>query len=100
MATAPKASATNRPAPTSKRATNSAFWTPLTPSAALAAVIGSAPMPRTDVMKKLWEYIKSHKLQDPLDGRIIKADAKLAAVFGKPQVSMFEMTALISKHLS
>ncbi|MES2529823.1 MAG: SWIB/MDM2 domain-containing protein [Pseudomonadota bacterium] len=100
MATAPKASATSRSAPASKRAPNSAFWKPLTPSPVLAAVIGVTPLPRTDVMKKLWEYIKSHKLQDPADGRTIKADAKLTAVFGKPQVSMFEMTSLISKHLN
>lgn len=100
MATAPKASATPPKAAAPQRASGSAFWTPLKPSAALAAVIGSTSVPRTDVMKKLWEYIKAHKLQDPADGRRINADAKLAAVFGKPQASMFEMTSLISKHLS
>ncbi len=99
MATAPKASASFRSAPASKRTPDSAFWKPLVPSAALAAVVGEAPLPRTDVMKKLWEYIKSHELQDPADGRIIQADAKLAAVFGRPQVSMFEMTALLGRHL-
>ncbi len=100
MATASKASTSSQSAPTPKRAPNSAFWKPLTPSATLAAVIGAAPLPRTDVMKKLWEYIKSHKLQDPADGRTINADVKLAAVFGKSQASMFEMPTLISKHLN
>jgi DNA topoisomerase-3 len=69
------------------------------PSAALAAVIGDEPVVRTQVIKKLWDYIKAHGLQDARDKRNINADAKLLAVFGKPQVTMFEMTGLVSKHL-
>jgi chromatin remodeling complex protein RSC6 len=73
---------------------------PMTPSAALAAVVGSAPLPRTEVTKKIWEYIKKSKLQDAANRRMINADAKLKAVFGgKSQVSMFEMTKLVSGHL-
>jgi chromatin remodeling complex protein RSC6 len=72
----------------------------LTPSAALAAVVGAAPLPRTEVTKKVWDYIKKHDLQDPTNRRNINADDKLKAVFGgKAQVSMFEMTKLISDHL-
>ncbi|MFC2589392.1 SWIB/MDM2 domain-containing protein [Ottowia sp. oral taxon 894] len=73
---------------------------PLTPSPQLAAIIGSKPMPRTEVTKKVWEYIKAHKLQDAANKRNINADAKLKEIFKKPQVSMFEMTKLISGHLS
>jgi len=73
---------------------------PLTPSAALAEVIGSKPLPRTQVTKKLWDYIKKHKLQDSKNRRMINADPSLKEVFGgKRQVSMFEMTKLVSKHL-
>jgi upstream activation factor subunit UAF30 len=73
---------------------------PMTPSAALAEVIGAKPMPRTEVTKKLWAYIKSHKLQDAKNKRVIKADAALKGVFGgKSSVNMFEMTKLVSKHL-
>ena len=71
----------------------------LTPSAALAAIVGSAPLPRTDVTKKVWEYIKKNKLQDELQKRVINADAKLKEIFGKAQVSMFELAALIGKHV-
>jgi chromatin remodeling complex protein RSC6 len=82
------------------RKPNAAFMKPMTPSAVLAAVIGSSPMPRTDVTKKVWDYIKKHKLQDPVNKRNINADDKLKAVFnGKKTVSMFEMTKLISGHL-
>jgi chromatin remodeling complex protein RSC6 len=83
-----------------KRAPNAAFMKALTPSAALAAVIGSQPAPRTEVTKKVWEYIKKHNLQDAANKRVINADAKLKAVFSKDQVDMFEMTKLISAHLS
>ena len=83
----------------SKRKPNAAFMKPLTPSAALAAVVGSKPLPRTQVVKKLWVYIKKHKLQDAKNRRNINADANLKKVFGKNQVSMFEMTKLVSKHL-
>lgn len=87
-------------APAAKKA-NTAFMKPMTLSPVLAAVIGSEPMPRTEVTKKIWEYIKKHKLQDEANKRMINGDAKLMAVFGgKKQVSMFEMTKLISAHLS
>jgi upstream activation factor subunit UAF30 len=79
---------------------NSAFMAPLTPDAALAAVVGSTPLPRTEVTKKIWEYIRQHNLQDPNDKRTIKADAKLKAIFdGKDSVSMFELTKLVNSHL-
>src|SRR5882672_7264139 len=83
----------------SKRKPNAAFMKPLTPSAQLAEVVGSSPLPRTQVVKKLWAYIKKHDLQDSKNRRNINADAKLKAVFGKGTVSMFEMTKLVSKHL-
>lgn len=82
-----------------KRKPNAAFMKPLTPSAALAEVVGASPLPRTQVVKKLWMYIKKHKLQDAKNRRNINADTKLRAVFGKGTVSMFEMTKLVSKHL-
>lgn len=72
---------------------------PLTPSPTLAAVIGSGALPRTEVTKKIWEYIKKHDLQDPKNRRNINADAKLRPLFGKDQVSMFELTKLVSAHL-
>ena len=72
----------------------------MTPSATLAAVIGASPMPRTEVTKKIWDYIKKNKLQDAINRRLINADEKLRAVFGgKGKVSMFEMTKLVSNHL-
>jgi len=83
-----------------KRAPNAAFMKPLTPSPALAAIIGTTPLPRTEVTKKVWEYIKANKLQDSANKRNINADAKLKEIFKKPQVTMFEMTKLISQHLS
>jgi upstream activation factor subunit UAF30 len=82
-----------------KRKPNAAFMKPLTPSAQLAEVVGSSPLPRTQVVKKLWAYIKKHGLQDAKNRRNINADGKLKAVFGKGTVSMFEMTKLVSKHL-
>ncbi len=87
-------------APAAKRAPNAAFMKALTPSPALAAVVGAAPLPRTEVISKLWIYIKKHDLQDSANKRNINADAKLKLVFGKPQVSMFEMAKLIGPHLS
>lgn len=92
--------ATAKKAPAAKRAPNAAFMKPMTPSATLAAVIGSTPMPRTEVTKKVWEYIKKHNLQDAANKRNINADDKLKPIFKKDQVSMFEMTKLISEHLS
>ena len=83
-----------------KRKPNAAFMKPMTPSAMLAAVVGAMPMPRTDVTKRIWDYIKKNKLQDSINRRLINADEKLRAVFGgKKQVSMFEMTKLVSNHL-
>ena len=83
-----------------KRKPNPAFMKPLKPSTALAAVVGAAPSPRTQVVKKLWQYIKKHDLQDPKNRRNINADDKLKTVFGKKTVSMFEMTKIVNKHLS
>jgi upstream activation factor subunit UAF30 len=84
----------------SARKPSAAFMKPLTPSPALAEVIGSKGLPRTEVVKKLWVYIKANKLQDKTNKRMINADAKLKPVFGgKGQVSMFDMAKLISKHL-
>ena len=77
-----------------------AFNRALTPSAELAAVIGAAPQPRTEVVKLMWEYIKANNLQNPKNKRNILADAKLKAVFGKDEVTMFEMTGRVGKHLS
>ena len=80
---------------------NSAFMKPMNVSEELAAVIGNGPMPRSEVVKKLWVYIKKHNLQDPANKRNINADADLKKVFGgKATVNMFEMTKLVSKHLS
>lgn len=81
--------------------TNSAFMKPMTISPDLAAVVGAGPMPRSEVVKALWVYIKKHNLQDPTNKRNINADEALKKVFGgKGTVSMFEMTKLVSKHLS
>ena len=84
-----------------KRTPNAAFMRPVTPSATLAEVVGAKPMPRTEVTKKLWQYIKKNGLQDQANRRQINADAKLKAVFGgKSSVNMFAMTKLVSNHLS
>jgi upstream activation factor subunit UAF30 len=83
-----------------KRKPNAAFMKPMTPDATLGAVIGNSPMPRTEVTKKLWAYIKRNGLQDTKNKRMINADDKLQEVFGgKKQVSMFEMTKLVARHL-
>jgi upstream activation factor subunit UAF30 len=83
-----------------KRKPNAAFMKAMTPSSVLAAVVGAMPLPRTEVTKKIWDYIKKNKLQDSINRRLINADEKLKAVFGgKRQVSMFEMTKLVSNHL-
>jgi len=80
---------------------NSAFMKPMKPSEALAKIVGSEPLPRSEMTKKLWEYIKKNNLQDAANKRNINADENLLPVFdGKKQVSMFEMTKLVSKHLS
>jgi len=86
--------------PAAKRKPNAAFMKAMTPSSTLGAVIGTTPLPRTEVTKKIWEYIKKNKLQDAVNRRMINADDKLKAVFGgKGKVSMFEMTKLVSNHL-
>ncbi|MCK9516486.1 MAG: SWIB/MDM2 domain-containing protein [Ottowia sp.] len=92
--------ATAKNSPATKRKPNAAFMKPMTPSSELAAIVGDQPLPRTEVTKKLWEYIKANDLQDPANRRNINADAKLKPIFGKKQVTMFEMTKLVSGHLS
>ena len=83
------------------RKANAAFMAPVSPSDKLAPVVGTKPIPRTEVTKRLWAYIKKNKLQDQKNKRMIKADAALKAVFGgKATVNMFEMTKLVNKHLS
>ncbi len=82
-----------------KRKPSAAFMKPVQPDAALAAVVGSKPAPRTEITKKLWAYIKKHKLQDPKARRNIIPDAALKAVLGKAKVDMFEMTKIVNKHL-
>ncbi|MDZ7892496.1 MAG: SWIB/MDM2 domain-containing protein [Rhodoferax sp.] len=98
-APAKKAAAPVKKAPAKKRTVNAAFMKALTPSSALAAVVGSAALPRTEVVSKLWTYIKKHGLQDAANKRNINADAKLKEIFGKAQVTMFELAGLIGKHL-
>jgi chromatin remodeling complex protein RSC6 len=101
---APKKAAAKKAAPkkaAKKRTPNAAFMKALTPSAALAAVIGSKPVPRTEATKKIWDYIKKNKLQDPKERRNINGDANLQKVFGgKKTVSMFELAKLLNSHLS
>ncbi len=82
-----------------KRTPNAAFMKPMQPSSDLANVVGSSPMPRTEVTKKLWGYIKRKGLQDSKNRRMINADENLRPIFGRSQVSMFEMTRLVNKHL-
>jgi chromatin remodeling complex protein RSC6 len=84
-----------------KRTPSAAFMKPMQPDAALGAVVGNSPMPRTEITKKLWAYIKRHGLQDSRNRRAINADDKLRPVFnGRSQVSMFDMTKLVNRHLS
>lgn len=100
MAIAAKKSPAAKKAPVAKTpSAATGFNKPLTPSDELAAVIGSEPVPRTEVTKKIWEYIKANNLQDASNKRNINADAKLKPIFGKDQVTMFEMTKLLSPHL-
>ena len=98
-ATKAAAPAKKAAAPAKKRTPNAAFMKALTPSAALAAVVGNSPLPRTEIVSKLWVYIKKNDLQDKANKRLINADAKLKEVFGKAQVTMFELAALIGKHV-
>jgi len=83
-----------------KRKPNAAFMKPLTPTDALGAVIGANALPRTEAVKKIWIYIKKHNLQNPKNKRNILADDKLEVVFGKKEVTMFELVGILSKHLS
>ncbi|MBN2144146.1 MAG: SWIB/MDM2 domain-containing protein [Candidatus Aureabacteria bacterium] len=84
----------------SARKANPAFMKPLQPSSALSAIVGSKPIPRTEIVKKMWDYIKKNKLQDAKNKRMINADDKLKGIFdGKKQVSMFDMTKMVNKHL-
>jgi chromatin remodeling complex protein RSC6 len=100
-AKAPAKKAAAPKAPAAKRAPNPAFMKALTPSAALAKVIGAKALPRTEAVKQIWVYIKKHNLQDAANKRNINADANLLPVFGgKKQVSMFEMAKFLSAHLS
>jgi chromatin remodeling complex protein RSC6 len=92
--------ATKKAAPKKKRTPNAAFMKPMQPDEALSAVVGNGPLPRTEITKKLWQYIKRNGLQDAKQRRNINADEKLGRVFGgKKQVSMFEMTKLVNKHI-
>ena len=83
-----------------KRKPNAAFMRAMTPSPTLAAVVGTAPLPRTAVVKKIWEYIKKNNLQDKKNRRAINADEKLKPLFGKPQITMFELAKVVNKHLA
>jgi chromatin remodeling complex protein RSC6 len=82
------------------RKPNEAFMKALTPSATLAEIVGAKPLPRTQVVSKIWEYIKKHNLQNPKNKRNILADEKLAKLFGKKEVTMFELAGIVGKHLS
>lgn len=94
-----KAAKKAAPKKKSARKPNAAFMAPLTPSATLGEVIGSKPMPRTEVVKKIWEYIKKNNLQDKKNRRMINADGKLKPIFGKEQISMFELAKIVNKHV-
>jgi len=98
---APKKAAAKKAAPKKKsaRKPNAAFMAPLTPSATLAEVIGSKAIPRTEVVKKIWEYIKKNNLQDKKNRRNINADGKLKPLFGKDQISMFDLAKIVNKHV-
>ena len=94
-----KAAKKAAPKKKSARKPNAAFMAPLTPSATLGEVVGSKPMPRTEVVKKIWDYIKKNNLQDKKNRRMINADAKLKPIFGKDQISMFELAKIVNKHV-
>lgn len=97
---AAKKAAPKKVAKKAARKPNAAFMAPLTPSPALAEVVGSTPLPRTQVIKKIWDYIKKYKLQDSKNRRMINADAKLKVIFdGKGQISMFELAKVVNKHV-
>lgn len=96
---APKKAAKKSGAKKSARKPNAAFMAPLTPSSNLAEVIGSKPIPRTEVVKKIWDYIKKNNLQDKKNRRMINADAKLKPVFGKDQISMFDLARIVNNNV-
>ena len=97
---AAKKAAPKKAAKKSARKPNAAFMAPLTPSATLAEVVGSKPLPRTEIVKKIWDYIKKNNLQDKKNRRMINADGKLKPVFGnKDQISMFELAKVVNKHV-
>ncbi|SHG61630.1 SWIB/MDM2 domain-containing protein [Chryseolinea serpens] len=97
---APKKAAKKAPKKAAKRKPNAAFMVPLTPSAALAEVIGTKAIPRTEIIKKIWDYIKKNNLQDKKNRRMINGDVKLKAIFGgKDQISMFELAKVVNKHV-
>jgi len=82
-----------------KRKPNAAFMIPLTPSSTLGEVVGSKPLPRTEIIKKIWDYIKKNNLQDKKNRRMINADSKLKPLFGKDQISMFDLAKIVSKNV-
>ena len=96
---APKKAAKKAAPKKSARKPNAAFMAPLTPSNNLAEVIGSKPMPRTEIVKKVWDYIKKNNLQDKNNRRMINADGKLKPIFGKDQISMFELAKIVNKNV-
>jgi upstream activation factor subunit UAF30 len=97
---AAKKAAKKAPKKKSARKPNAAFMAPLTPSSQLAEVVGSKPIPRTEIIKKIWDHIKRNKLQDSKNRRMINADGKLKAIFGgKDQISMFELAKVVNKHV-
>ena len=96
---APKKAAKKSGAKKSARKPNAAFMAPLTPSSNLAEVVGSKPLPRTEVVKKIWDYIKKNNLQDKKNRRMINADAKLKPVFGKDQISMFDLARIVNNNV-
>jgi len=97
---AEKKSSAKKPGGSKGGASNSAFMAPVTPDDVLAAIVGRAPLPRTEITKRIWDYIREHNLQDPKDKRTIRADAKLRPLFGgKDSVSMFELTKMVNNHV-
>jgi upstream activation factor subunit UAF30 len=96
---APKKAKKAAPKKKSARKPNAAFMAPLQPSATLGEVVGNKPMPRTEVVKKIWDYIKKNGLQDKKNRRMINADGKLKPIFGKDQISMFELAKVVNKHV-
>ena len=96
---AAKKAAKKSPAKKSARKPNAAFMAPLTVSGTMAEVVGSKPLPRTEIVRKIWDYIKKNNLQDKKNRRMINADSKLKPVFGKDQISMFELAKVVNKHV-